>query len=353
MRININDQMMQSTKKGVKSMIKKAELSFLNILFCALVILIHVLSEPITHLEKESLAYAVVFFPWRLSAFVVQGFVFLAGVKMALGFAKPIKYIEYVKSRFFKVVIPYIIWAFVFYICFVVRGHFEFSFSDLAGYILRGDLAAHFYFVITIVQFYFLRPVWKIMTERIKFPIAVLMTVIIMVMSELLLPKLLESYTDRVFTTYLIFWVFGCYVGANYECFKKASEKNVKKIIAVFFTVFILEALLSYISFTLKPISYINTVHTVYCVCAVLFAVAFSLRFGERLMKNRLLRKIDASSYHIYLAHPLCIVLINKIMRETGINSLGVSLVLRAFFVYSASIAGCLVYTKLIRKKKL
>jgi len=74
-------------------MIKKAELSFLNILFCALVILIHVLSEPITHLEKESLAYAVVFFPWRLSAFVVQGFVFLAGVKMALGFAKPIKYI--------------------------------------------------------------------------------------------------------------------------------------------------------------------------------------------------------------------------------------------------------------------
>ena len=81
---------------------KKTELSFLNVFFCALVILIHVLSAPVTQLEKQSVQYALVFFPWRLSAFVVQGFIFLAGLKMALGFSKPVKYGKYIKSSKWK-----------------------------------------------------------------------------------------------------------------------------------------------------------------------------------------------------------------------------------------------------------
>ena len=63
---------------------RKNELSSMNIVFCLLVIFIHVSSAPVTGLSKESWQYAVFFVPWRLSAFVVQGFIFLSGLKMFL-----------------------------------------------------------------------------------------------------------------------------------------------------------------------------------------------------------------------------------------------------------------------------
>lgn len=330
---------------------KKTELSFLNVFFCILVVLIHVLSAPVTQLERESLQYALVFFPWRLSAFVVQGFIFLSGVKMALGFAKPIKHIKYLKSRFLGIVIPYIIWVFVFYIYFVSRNYFEFSLIDLTGYILRGDLVSHFYFVIIIAQFYFLRPVWKIMTERIKFPIALLVTITIMILSKLFLTTVLGRYIDRIFTTYLIFWVCGCYMGANYECFKEKISKNIRVITVVFFIAVIFETVFGFIHFTAKQISCIETIHWTYCICSVLFCVVISFCLGKRLMGCRLLKEIDDASYYIYLVHPLFLFLINEKMAEIGLNSIRMALVIRTVFVYVGSVASCIIYTKIKRKR--
>ena len=49
------------------------ELMLPNLLFCLLVVLIHCFSAAVTSVERSAgLASAVVYFPWRLSAFVVQ-----------------------------------------------------------------------------------------------------------------------------------------------------------------------------------------------------------------------------------------------------------------------------------------
>lgn len=61
------------------------ELSYLNLTFCILVALIHILSEPVSSLDRSSLQYFVVMIPHRLSSFVVQGFIFLSGLKLCLG----------------------------------------------------------------------------------------------------------------------------------------------------------------------------------------------------------------------------------------------------------------------------
>lgn len=81
---------------------KKYEISFLNTLFCVLVIFIHVVSAPVTDLEKGTAAWTAVFVPWRLSAFVVQGFIFLSGMKMFLNTGRKIDYKKYYLSRFKK-----------------------------------------------------------------------------------------------------------------------------------------------------------------------------------------------------------------------------------------------------------
>ena len=60
---------------------RKTEISMLNILLCLMVVFIHVSSAPVSQLNKESFQYITVMVPWRLSAFVVQGFIFLSGLK--------------------------------------------------------------------------------------------------------------------------------------------------------------------------------------------------------------------------------------------------------------------------------
>ena len=331
---------------------KKTELSLLNVFFCALVILIHVLSAPVTQLEKQSVQYALVFFPWRLSAFVVQGFIFLAGLKMALGFSKPVKYGKYIKSRFTSVLVPYVVWVVAFYIYFISRNYFDFSLADLVLYILKGDLVSHFYFVITIVQFYALRPFWKLMTEKVKFPISIVITAVIMLLSKTYLTKVFGIYMDRIFTTYLIFWVCGIYVGANYERVKEKILKNIKTIFAVCLAVLVAQAVSSYVHFTKSYVPHIQSIHFVYCLCAILFCFSISLCFSEKVMKSKFLQWIDAASYYIYLSHPLFIFLINEKIAEWAVVDIGTALVIRALGTYTVSIALCVLYAKLKGKVK-
>ena len=216
---------------------RKNELSFLNIVFCILVIFIHVSSAPVTGLLKGSWQYGVFFVPWRLSAFVVQGFIFLSGLKMFLK-EDTAGYKKYYKSRFTKIVLPYICAVILFYAYFLWRNYFGFSLKDLSGYIIKGDLVAHFYFVIAIVQFYLLKPVWTFMVNRISPKIAIIASVLIMFLCKYVFSAF--QYNDRLFTTYLAYWVMGCYAGKHYEKVLTHIKKYRKTYIYCFLKHFFL-----------------------------------------------------------------------------------------------------------------
>jgi fucose 4-O-acetylase-like acetyltransferase len=144
---------------------RKDELSYLNILFCLLVIFVHVSSNPITTLSKSSWQYAVVFFPWRLSAFVVQGFLFLSGLKLFLNHPNGFNYKSLYSSRLKSILIPYIIWNVIYYIYFVRKCYFGFDLKDLLVYMCNGTLVSPFYFVVILFQFYILAPLWRRMVD--------------------------------------------------------------------------------------------------------------------------------------------------------------------------------------------
>ena len=63
---------------------RRIELSLLNVLFCLIVIMIHILSYPVSQLDVGTAEYTAVMLLWRLMSFVVQGFVLLSGLKMFL-----------------------------------------------------------------------------------------------------------------------------------------------------------------------------------------------------------------------------------------------------------------------------
>ena len=88
---------------------RKQEISFLNTVLCLLVMFIHICSPAVIGLQNESTQFACVFLPWRASAFVVQGFLFLSALKFFRGMQKEFDYSRFLWGRAKKIGIPYVI----------------------------------------------------------------------------------------------------------------------------------------------------------------------------------------------------------------------------------------------------
>ncbi len=328
---------------------RKNELSFLNIVFCLLVILIHVLSDPVTVLSKESWQYGVVFVPWRLSAFVVQGFIFLSGLKMFLK-EDSHKYLEYCKNKFTKIVVPYILTAVFFYVCFLWRNYLGFSLKDFFGYIIKGDLVFHFYFVIIIVQFYLLRPVWTFMVKKVPPKYAIIGSIILMFLCRYRFSFF--QYNDRIFTSYLTYWVLGCYAGKYYERLLLHIKKYKTVYISQFVVVAILEAVISYIQFVYGGIVFLAELHFIYCISAILGTTGVATLVANIVMEKKLFRKVDNASYYIYLIHPLFIFITDWLISKYGISNIAVGFVIRCIITYTLSIFVSVAYIEMKKRIK-
>ena len=101
-------KMASSTTRPRKRLV---EISLCSIFFCLLVVWIHVSSAAISSFDPAGWQYAVVFFPWKLSAFVVQGFLFLSALKLFMRPAEEFSYRRFWRSRMTRIVIPYLIWV--------------------------------------------------------------------------------------------------------------------------------------------------------------------------------------------------------------------------------------------------
>lgn len=326
---------------------KKTEIDFLNTLFCLLVIFIHIMSAPITEIDTASPMYRAVFVPWRLAAFVVQGFIFLSGMKLFLNYTpgRYVNYGRYYVSRLKKIVLPYILCVILYYIYFCRNGYVSGKITELGGYIIKGDLVSHFYFVIIIVQLYFLRPLWEWAMKKYKPGFLILSAAAV----TFAVPHICGgfAYKDRFFATYLVYWIGGCAAGAYYDKFKKWSECRFGMLAALFAVAAVCEAVISYTGMVKKiNMPYIEEMHIVYCMCAVMFAYSVALKIGGKIMRSKSFDKINAASYYIYLIHCLFIYVANDFMARMGGFSVKREFIIRAAFTYIASVAVCMAYVR-------
>lgn len=144
---------------------RRRELSLLNLFFCLLVIFIHVSSWTLNVMDRQTIAYVGLLIPWRLSAFVVQGFLFLSGAKLFLA-DKPFSYRHFLCRRAAKLLPGYLFFIAVYELYFIKHFGYTFSFRALAEYVFLGTLCAHFYYLIVLAQFYLLMPLWRLLVRR-------------------------------------------------------------------------------------------------------------------------------------------------------------------------------------------
>lgn len=334
--------------KGILGVIemkkRKTELMVFNTVLCLIVVLIHLLSQPISRLTPDSMLFTPYITLWRLSTFVVQAFIFVSAVKTFLN-GRSESYGKFIVKRLKTILVPYLIAVLLYYLYFVyILEYFPFSVKDYLIYALRGDLAAHFYFIVVIMQFYLLYPVWKFMLNRVRVVpalcVSAILTIVLGLYSPFILDKLFQGYafpyTDRVFTTYLIYWVGGMYVGKYYNKF--ITIVRGKKIVYILVFLIAAAADVKLVLMNRQGIAaplHLDMIHSIYCVAAIMMLIKLSCKFVA-VMRGPL-KVIDASSYYIYLYHVLFIfVLDNNVLKNVSVSSLTLQFLLRTVIIYAA-----------------
>jgi membrane-bound acyltransferase YfiQ involved in biofilm formation len=341
--------------------LKKNEIILINTLMCILVVFVHVSGDPVTTLDKTSIQYLCVMIPWRLSAFAVQGFIFLSALKLFLKDMPKFSYKGFILKRIRVVLIPYLIWVMVYYVYFCNIGYFSFSFGDYIKYVLNGSIVSPFYFIVTIFQFYILMPLWIKLLDKVPAHILAVVSFVIMILSKMYLPKIALGcgiefqYFDRIFPTYLFYWIAGCCAGRYYQTFKLYIEKYYFSELLMFICATGFDIYLSYRSFVYgENIPYLEYIHVLYCVSVISFIYNIALKLVKTgFSDNRLIKSVNSASYYIFLMHCLIINIVNEIIKAHNITDIGTSYFIRFVSVYIITLTLCILYVKIKKSIKL
>ena len=336
---------------------RREELSALNVLFCLLVVFIHVASHPVSVLDKMSWSYALILMAQRLAFVSVPGFFLLSGVKLTLPRKKEQTLGAYYLGRAENLLYPYVITSLIYYLVFVLwLKWFPFSLKDFSLYLVRGGLSAQFYFLIALTQFIILAPLFRWLARRWSPLLLIPFSVGIMWLSSMYFNGILQvfvpdatfKYSDRIFTSYLAYYMAGCCIGEHYPQFKEFVGKNrgLIWVLAVFFA--LSDAGLSVLTFSgRRYIPYLEHIHTMYIFSAILALFDLALRLPSPLPSP--VRKIDRVSFSVYLWHCLVITLFNYYAPQLGLTRVSAQFIARLFVTYGVTIGGCLLWRKLVR----
>lgn len=349
---------------------KITEISVFEFFLCMFVILIHLLSEGVDgsmYIEgypKWSIMSIIFYSVTRLTTFAVPAFIFTSALKMFYNHGdRKFSYFRFLWDRFRKIYVPYVIAVTVYYIIFCFVMNFEeftpFSFRKLIECIITSDISAQFYFIALIVQFYLLMPLWILISKKKSFIFTgsmILVSFAITIISRMYFPALdsekfgyaAQIFTmHKTFTSYLIFWILGMYVGLYYESFSRLTEHSKPLIYAGWLVLAITHCILSYMKFTgLIRYTIEPFIVVFFCFFAMFgfYIYAKNLTFTLESKGKGFLTSISRASYDIYLIHCLIITMMFRILYELEITDVFARFACNAVVTYTLSIILCVIW---------
>lgn len=321
------------------------ELTYFNAICCLLVILIHVLSLGISTITRSSWQGAFLYLPWRMAAFTVPAFLFSGAAKVGAQLRTPERippYGRYISSRFQKIYLPFLLCNVVYYLVFMYINYVAGTFPDFFQYLITGTLSSPFYYVLIAMQFYLLFPLWRAMIAKIPFHCAFPSAVLITFFSTKSAPLFGAlgvnfPYTDRIFTSYLAFWVLGLYVGFHYDSIRRhlTLRSSHLLLMAIPYVLYLLMSFLQYAGiFSPLDLDYCKlftdciSIYVLLCLCRLLTCAPRGIR--------NLLDYIHSASFFVYLYHCLFLTVGTVFFQRLGIYRLSLLLLLRAAVCYTA-----------------
>lgn len=258
----------------------------------------------------------------------------------------PFSYRDFLVRRGRAVVIPYLVWS----LFYLIHDAYAYGVGfppllSLPGILFFGNAKYQLYFMVILIWFYLLMPLWRMLLARMTLPL----------LAGILLVQIAFDYWSSFSTTFnlyvyslpegtllrallfyrLNYWVMhyvfifllGGYVALHFDAFRAWMERNTARLYA--FGILSLAALLAWYYKLLlvdgyTPLEGIYTAHQLaplgifYTIGATLALFAFFTRLGTENALGRAFQLLGKHSYFIYLAHPVAITYLLMAIHGSG-----------------------------------
>ncbi len=333
---------------------KITEISVFEFFLCMFVILIHLLSEGVDTFPKWSFWSILFSSLTRLTTFAVPGFIFTSAIKLFYKYSdvRRFPYVRFLWDRIRKICFPYLLAVIIYYAVFIWVLHlYQFSWDQFLYFILTGNISAQFYFIILIIQFYLLMPIW-IMVSRVKNKsFAAFLTIAafaVTVFFRMYFPY--AAATHKIFPAYFVFWILGMYVGLHYEAFERLIAQSKPVIYIGWLVLAVTHCVLSYmqfgglIAYKLSPV-----IVVFFCFFSIFgfYSYARELTISLERRGKGLLTSISQASYDIYLNHCLIIIVMGWLLTRMEIDDILQRFVIIGLTTYGLSIIFCVLQATL------
>ncbi len=331
---------------------------------------IHIGSQYLTNNPTANLELLALF--EIVTRFSVPIFFFISafGLFYHLNLDEPFSYKSFMKRRFKTVLIPYLVWSLFYILLYTVMNHTLVLLHPLnfGGIIFFGLASYQLYFMVLLVWFYVLMPLWIYMVRRMNllwFGVLFAAQMAFNYYSSYIMnPYGIENeFVKAIFVYRLNYWVLhyvfifvlGGYLAVHYDKFKLFMQQHLNGI-----RLFGLITLVGLVAYYYYCIFYngmnaegaINTAHQLspaglfYTVGATIFLFA-EFQYGVLAKHGReFFSVLGRHSYFIYLAHPVAITFLTMLMAKFNI----VFTALHSIIFYWCVIILTLIAAGIVRK---
>jgi len=269
--------------------------------------------------------------------FAVPIFFFISAFGLLYGQSPtaPFSYRDFLVRRGRAVMIPYLVWS----LFYLIHDAYAYGvgfppLTALPGILFFGNAKYQLYFMVILIWFYLLMPLWRVLLARMTLPLLAGILVLqiafdywssfstafnlyVYGLPEGTLLRALLFYRLNYWVMHYVFiFLLGGYVALHFNAFRVWMERNTKCLYAL--GIVSLGALLAwYYKLILvdgyTPLEGIYTAHQLsplgifYTIGATLALFAFFTRLGTENLLGRTFQLLGKHSYFIYLAHPVAI----------------------------------------------
>lgn len=193
-----------------------------------------------------------------LTRFAVPLFVFITGLVLFYNYDGKLNYVSFLRKRFYQVVLPYLTWTLFYYVwvSFLSGVAPSTTWNELLNLIkvsLTGKASYHLWFMVMIIPFYLLFPLFRVLISKDRKGSTNLIVVLAFWGVNLLLVYGLSKglitsdtrqlgfifdYLDRNFLFWIFYFLLGGLAGLYYEVWKKFINKSKYIGIAVLLVCF-------------------------------------------------------------------------------------------------------------------
>lgn len=286
----------------------------------------------------------------------------------------PFSYRDFLARRAHAVVIPYVVWS----LFYLIHDAYAYGVGfppllSLPGILFFGNAKYQLYFMVILIWFYLLMPLWRMLLTRMTLPLLARVLVLqiafdywssfntafnlyVYGLPEGTLLRALLFYRLNYWVAHYVFiFLLGGYIALHFDTFRAWMQRHTMRLYAL--GIVSLAALLAWYYKLLlvdgyTPLEGIYTAHQLsplgifYTIGATLALFAFFTRLGTENALGRAFQLLGKHSYFIYLAHPVTITYLLMVIHGHGY----VLTALLALSMYAATLLLTLLGAIVVRR---